>query len=95
VLSYEKECLIRVFTTMTNGVQNVDIKHCMEKIYGAYVDVVQCWREKLQLEYDLEDLECEYKRERMGNEENILIELRKEIETFRKELHHQKECLCN
>lgn len=56
--------------------------------------MTEAFCEKLQVEYDLEDLEREYKREknsRVG--EGLLIELRKQIENFRSELHRQKEVL--
>ena len=49
-------------------------------ILAGYESVVDAFREKLQIEYDLQDLEREYKREKNSRvSEKLLIELRKQI----------------
>lgn len=91
LLQYEKEMLEAIFTRMIKCLEGEAICESITDIYHCYEGVAEHYREKLQIEYDLEDLEKEYRKERSGRvSEQLLIELRKQIESFRKELHRQK-----
>lgn len=77
---------------MLSALPAEQLAQTLADVYSSYEAVAEAFREKLQVEYDLEDLEREYKREKNSRvAEGLLIELRKQIENFRSELHHQKE----
>lgn len=42
------------------------------------------YREKLQIEYDLSDLEIQYQKQKTLGDKEILMELKKQIGNFRK-----------
>lgn len=93
LLSHDKELLERIFARVLSSLPEQPAL-ALADIYGCYEAVAEAFREKLQVEYDLEDLEREYKREKNSRvAEGLLIELRKQIENFRSELHRQREAL--
>ena len=52
----------------------------MGQLYEGYMRVGDTFRQKLQIEYDLQDLEREYKRDKNSAVgQKLLIELRKQI----------------
>lgn len=92
LLSHDKELLERIFARVLSALPAEQLAQTLADVYSSYEAVAEAFREKLQVEYDLEDLEREYKREKNSRvAEGLLIELRKQIENFRSELHHQKE----
>ena len=94
LLSHDKELLERIFSRVLSSVPGEQLGQALADVYASYEAVAEAFREKLQVEYDLEDLEREYKREKNSRvAEGLLIELRKQIENFRSELHRQKEVL--
>ena len=62
-------------------------------VYADYEQLSSICREKLQIEYDLQELEMKYKREKSSStaDETLLIETRRQIEAFRLELLKHKE----
>ncbi len=80
LLHYQKELLERTFEKTISAVENQSIATILCDILAGYESVVDAFREKLQIEYDLQDLEREYKREKNSRvSEKLLIELRKQI----------------
>lgn len=80
LLHYQKELLERTFEKTISAVENQSIATILCDIFAGYESVVDAFREKLQIEYDLQDLEREYKREKNSRvSEKLLIELRKQI----------------
>ena len=65
----------------------------MSLLYADYEQLSSICREKLQIEYDLQELEMKYKREKSSStaDETLLIETRRQIEAFRLELLKHKE----